>query len=62
MFYLHPWEADPEQPRVPGLPWSNRFRHYNNLDSTAERLDRLLSDFAFTSARQLIAGQLPLMT
>jgi polysaccharide deacetylase family protein (PEP-CTERM system associated) len=56
IFYLHPWEADPEQPRVPGLPWSNRFRHYNNLDRTAERLDRLLSDFAFTSARRLIAA------
>jgi polysaccharide deacetylase family protein (PEP-CTERM system associated) len=56
MFYLHPWEADPEQPRVPGLPWSKRFRHYNNLDRTVERLERLLDDFAFTSARQLIAA------
>jgi polysaccharide deacetylase family protein (PEP-CTERM system associated) len=61
MFYLHPWEADPAQPRVPGLPWSKRFRHYNNLDRTEERLERLLDDFAFTSARQLIAGQSPLM-
>jgi polysaccharide deacetylase family protein (PEP-CTERM system associated) len=57
MFYLHPWEADPEQPRVAGLSWSKRFRHYNNLDRTEERLERLLNDFAFTSARQLIAAQ-----
>jgi polysaccharide deacetylase family protein (PEP-CTERM system associated) len=57
MFYLHPWEADPEQPRVAGLSWSKRFRHYNNLDRTEERLEWLLNDFAFTSARQLIAAQ-----
>lgn len=56
MFYLHPWEMDPDQPRVAGLPWSNRFRHYNNLDKTEERLERLLADFSFTSARNLIAG------
>jgi hypothetical protein len=61
MFYLHPWEADPDQPRVAGLPWSKRFRHYNNLDKTVERLERLLGDFTFTSARQLIAdhGRIP---
>jgi polysaccharide deacetylase family protein (PEP-CTERM system associated) len=57
MFYLHPWEADPDQPRVAGLSWSKRFRHYNNLDRTEERLEWLLNDFAFTSARQLIAAQ-----
>ena len=57
MFYLHPWEADPGQPRVAGLSWSKRFRHYNNLDRTEERLEWLLNDFAFTSARQLIAAQ-----
>jgi polysaccharide deacetylase family protein (PEP-CTERM system associated) len=55
MFYLHPWEADPEQPRVEGLPWSKRFRHYTNLDKTEERLERLLGDFSFTSARKLLA-------
>ena len=53
MFYLHPWEADPGQPRVEGLPWSKRFRHYTNLDQTEERLERLLGDFSFTSARKV---------
>ena len=57
VFYLHPWEVDPHQPRVAGLPWSKRFRHYNNLDKTEERLERLLEDFAFTSARRVIAEQ-----
>lgn len=59
IFYLHPWEIDPEQPRVKGLSWSKRFRHYENLDRTAERLERLLSEFSFTSARKLLADLLP---
>ena len=45
-FYLHPWELDPDQPRLnPG--WSRSFRHYVNLHRTEERLVRLLRDFAF---------------
>jgi polysaccharide deacetylase family protein (PEP-CTERM system associated) len=59
IFYLHPWELDPRQPRVEGLSWLTWFRHYNNLDKTEERLDRLLRDFAFTSARRLLAEQMP---
>jgi polysaccharide deacetylase family protein (PEP-CTERM system associated) len=55
MFYLHPWELDPDQPTVTGLPWSKRFRHYNNLDRTEDRLERLLAEVTFTSARRLIA-------
>jgi polysaccharide deacetylase family protein (PEP-CTERM system associated) len=54
VFYLHPWEADPDQPRVKGMAWSKAFRHYNNLDKTEERLERLLEDFSFTSARTLL--------
>jgi polysaccharide deacetylase family protein (PEP-CTERM system associated) len=56
VFYVHPWEVDPDQPRVRGLSWVKRFRHYNNLEKTERRLERLLEDFAFTSARQLLAG------
>lgn len=44
IFYLHPWELDPDQPRH-DLPLSNRIRHYTNLRKTRGRLDRLLSDF-----------------
>ena len=46
MFYLHPWEIDPDQPRLDGGLLS-RFRHYRHLSLTEERLKRLLSDFAF---------------
>lgn len=55
VFYLHPWEIDPEQPRVGAMPLLKRFRHYNNIERTFERLERLLADFSFTSARRLLA-------
>ena len=45
MFYFHPWEIDPAQPRVPGVSAKARFRHYLNLDRTEPRLARLLADF-----------------
>lgn len=45
IFYFHPWEIDPGQPRVPGTSLKTRFRHYVNLDKTEPRLDRLLRDF-----------------
>jgi polysaccharide deacetylase family protein (PEP-CTERM system associated) len=55
VFYLHPWELDPDQPKErPG--WLSRFRHYNNLDKTRARLRRLLREFQFTSVRDCIAG------
>lgn len=46
IFYLHPWEIDPGQPRLPaGL--LSRFRHYRNLDKTELRLRQLLRDFSW---------------
>jgi polysaccharide deacetylase family protein (PEP-CTERM system associated) len=45
IFYFHPWEIDPEQPRIRGVSTKTRFRHYLNLDRTESRLSRLLSDF-----------------
>ena len=47
VFYLHPWEVDPDQPRMRQARWFSRFRHYNNLAVTIARLRRLLSEFAF---------------
>ena len=47
-FYLHPWELDPEQPRV-AAPWLSRARHYTGLRRTKPRLERLLSAFQFTA-------------
>ncbi|MEE4109752.1 MAG: XrtA system polysaccharide deacetylase [Halieaceae bacterium] len=46
-FYFHPWEIDPDQPRVPGVCPKTRFRHYLNLARTEHRLERLLGDFAW---------------
>lgn len=45
VFYFHPWEIDPEQPRVPGIDAKSRFRHYVNLSRTEARIRRLLGDF-----------------
>jgi polysaccharide deacetylase family protein (PEP-CTERM system associated) len=45
VFYCHPWEIDPGQPRVSGLSWRSRFRHYTNLGRMESRLRRLLGDF-----------------
>jgi len=45
LFYFHPWEVDPGQPRVQDAPLRSRFRHYLNLDSMHSRLERLLADF-----------------
>ena len=45
VFYFHPWEIDPEQPRIPGISARTRFRHYLNLHRMEGRLSRLLKDF-----------------
>jgi polysaccharide deacetylase family protein (PEP-CTERM system associated) len=47
LFYFHPWEIDPAQPRITGAPFKSRFRHYLNLTSMQARLERLLSDFSW---------------
>lgn len=50
MFYFHPWEIDPEQPRIAGTGVKTRFRHYVNLRRMAPRLVRLLRDFRWSRA------------
>lgn len=47
-FYIHPWEFDPEQPRVKNIKLQYKFRHYNNLKSTKNNFERLVSDFNFS--------------
>ncbi|MDA7874393.1 DUF3473 domain-containing protein [Rhodopirellula sp.] len=54
MFYLHPWEIDPEQPRISDLSIATRFRHYVALTRTEEKLRNLLSKHTFTSIRQTL--------
>ena len=53
IFYLHPWEIDPDQPRLPGSRLS-KFRHYTNLAKTESRLKRLLSEFRFAPLGDLV--------
>ncbi len=47
IFYLHPWEVDPYQPKMNDAGMLSKFRHYNNLDKTERRLEDLLKDFRF---------------
>lgn len=58
IFYLHPWELDPAQPRVAGLPVRNRLRHYLNLRRTEGRYRQLLADFEWGRIDQVYAAQL----
>ena len=45
VFYFHPWEIDPDQPRPPRAPLKSRLRHYTNLDVMAAKLSRLVHEF-----------------
>jgi polysaccharide deacetylase family protein (PEP-CTERM system associated) len=47
VFYIHPWEMDPKQPRIDGACSKSLFRHYLNLHRTEERFRRLLAEFRF---------------
>jgi polysaccharide deacetylase family protein (PEP-CTERM system associated) len=57
VFYLHPWEIDPDQPRVRASLLS-RFRHYNNLHKCEHRLRTLLEDFRFATMREVLRPHL----
>jgi polysaccharide deacetylase family protein (PEP-CTERM system associated) len=57
IFYFHPWEIDPGQPRVAGLGWKPRLRHYTNLDTMAARIGRLLGDFAWDRMDRVLLDQ-----
>lgn len=52
IFYLHPWEIDPDQPRVPNASWFSNFRHYTNLKRCLPRLERMIGDFQFGTISQ----------
>jgi polysaccharide deacetylase family protein (PEP-CTERM system associated) len=58
IFYFHPWEIDPGQPRVPAIDARTRFRHYINLQHTESRLRRLLGDFSWDRVDRVFAQQI----
>ncbi len=55
VFYMHPWEVDPLQPRA-NVAWVSRWRHYTNLDKFEPRLARLLGEFSFAPMRDVLVG------
>jgi hypothetical protein len=56
MFYLHPWEIDPDQPRVAGVGQLATARHRLNLRSTARKLQALLTEFPFGTISDALAA------
>ncbi len=58
VFYFHPWEIDPGQPKVAGASRRARFRHTVNLGATAARLDRLLRDFRWDRVDRVFASEI----
>ena len=56
VFYFHPWEIDPDQPRQRNIGFKTRFRHYTNLGSMEGRLKRLLKDFAWDRMDRVFLG------
>jgi polysaccharide deacetylase family protein (PEP-CTERM system associated) len=58
MFYIHPWEIDPGQPRLP-VDWVTRVRHYRGLGLTLGRLERFLSEFRVISVADWLAATPP---
>lgn len=53
VFYVHPWEIDPGQPKVK-LPLGRRARHYYGLNDTYKKLEKLLDDFEFTTLKEVL--------
>lgn len=56
VFYFHPWEVDPGQPRIPGIGARTRFRHYLNLHRMESRLRCLLADFRWGRMDRALPG------
>lgn len=57
VFYFHPWEIDPDQPRPPHAPLKSRLRHYTNLDVMAEKLARLVAEFRWGRMDEVAAAE-----
>ena len=57
IFYFHPWEIDPDQPRVAHAPLKSRLRHYTNLSTTAAKLERLIREFRWGRVKDILADQ-----
>lgn len=54
MIYFHPWEIDPDQPRIAAC-WRSQFRHYQNLRTAEKKLSRLLDDFSWAPMSEVLS-------
>jgi hypothetical protein len=59
VFYFHPWEIDPDQPRMQNLTLKTRLRHYTNLGRMKDRLRALLTDFSWGRMDRIFLGDRP---
>jgi polysaccharide deacetylase family protein (PEP-CTERM system associated) len=59
IFYVHPWEIDPQQPRIPGAPLKSRLRHYTSLTRVKDRLRRLLAEFRWGRVDRIFLADRP---
>lgn len=57
IIYFHPWEIDPDQPRVDHAPLRSKVRHYTKLSVMESKLKRLISDFSWTRVDALVEGE-----
>ena len=57
IFYFHPWEVDPDQPRVPDAPARSKIRHYTNLDVMEAKLLKLLRDHEWGRTDEVAAAE-----
>jgi len=57
VFYFHPWEIDPDQPKQRGVRMKTRFRHYVNLSRMRGRIERLLRDFHWDRMDRIFLGE-----
>lgn len=62
VFYFHPWEIDPEQPRVADAPVRSKLRHYTNLDRMADKLRALVREFAWDRMDVIVQREAALAT
>ena len=60
IFYFHPWEIDPGQPRIAGIGRKTRFRHYVNIDRMEGKLTRLLQDFTWGRMDTVFHDKMPI--
>jgi polysaccharide deacetylase family protein (PEP-CTERM system associated) len=57
LFYFHPWEIDPDQPRPEGIGAKSRFRHYVNIERMENRIEALARDFAWDRMDRIFLNQ-----